>query len=162
MEFHWINMMYAALTMRREDDIFMQRQPYIDEAHTVLDIFRQRFQDSALPYTAIAGIFYKPSSCLSVKFSHHILSTTSQYEFGLLVPQNVKITLGTTNKFECSQFHKHTLPGVHPPTIANTQGACKYYISTLGGVGGLKEMLISLMWMHGGGRSRGKMLILLM
>ena len=34
----------------------MQRQLYIDEAHTALDIFRYRFQDSALPYT-IAVIF---------------------------------------------------------------------------------------------------------
>ena len=27
------------------------------------------------------------------------------------------------------------------------RGACKYYISALGGMGGLKEMLILLMWL---------------
>ena len=37
----------------RKEDIFMQRRLYIDEAHMVLDIFRERFRDSALPYTAV-------------------------------------------------------------------------------------------------------------
>ena len=46
------------------------------------------------------------------------------------------------------------------PHSLGIKGACKYYLSTLGGVGGLKEMLILLMWFGGG--SRGKMLILLM
>ena len=42
MEFHMINIMYAALSRNRnrKDDILMQRRLYIDEAHTVLDIFR--------------------------------------------------------------------------------------------------------------------------
>ena len=31
-----------------------------------------------------------------------------------------------------------------------SKGACKYYISMLGGMGGLKEMLILLMWLGGG------------
>ena len=35
----------------------MQRRLYIDEAHRALDIFRLRFRDSALPYTAVAVIF---------------------------------------------------------------------------------------------------------
>ena len=43
------------------------------------------------------------------------------------------------------------------PFLLVHKGACKYYISMLGGVGGLKEMLILLMWLGGG--SRGKMLI---
>ena len=45
--------------------------------------------------------------------------------------------------------------------VTNCKGACtcKYYITTLGGVGGLKEMLILLMWL-GVGESRGKMLTL--
>ena len=30
---------------------------YIDTAHRALDIFRSRFQDSALSYTAVAVIF---------------------------------------------------------------------------------------------------------
>ena len=40
----------------RKDDIFIQRLNN-DEAHTVLDIFRYRCRDSALPYTAVAVIF---------------------------------------------------------------------------------------------------------
>ena len=42
MEFHMINITYAAMHVRRnrKDDIFMQRRLYIDEAHTALDIFR--------------------------------------------------------------------------------------------------------------------------
>ena len=46
-----------------------------------------------------------------------------------------------------------------PREMRDSKGACKYYISMLGGVGVLKEMLILLMWLGG---SRGKMLILLM
>ena len=41
----------------RKDNIFMQRRLYNDKAHTVLDIFPQRCQDSVLPYTAVAVIF---------------------------------------------------------------------------------------------------------
>ena len=48
MEFHIINIMYAALPMRahtnRKDNIFMQRRLYIDEAHMALDIFPLRLQ----------------------------------------------------------------------------------------------------------------------
>ena len=43
MEFHMINITYAALHMRAQtekNDIFMQRRLYIDEEHTALDIFR--------------------------------------------------------------------------------------------------------------------------
>ena len=48
--------------------------------------------------------------------------------------------------------------------VTNCKGACKYYITTLGGVGGLKEMFILLMRLGEGvgWGSRGKMLILLM
>ena len=49
----------------RKDDIFVQRRLYIDKTHRALDIFRQRFRDSALPYTAVAVIFsYPPVSFL--------------------------------------------------------------------------------------------------
>ena len=41
----------------RKDVIFMQRRLYIDKAHRALDKFRQRFRDSALPYTAVTVIF---------------------------------------------------------------------------------------------------------
>ena len=43
MEFHMMNITYAALHMRAQtekNDIFMQKRLYIDEAHTVLDMFR--------------------------------------------------------------------------------------------------------------------------
>ena len=45
MEFHMINITYAALhnaheLTNRKDNIFMQIRLYIDEAHTALDIFR--------------------------------------------------------------------------------------------------------------------------
>ena len=41
----------------RKDNIFMQRRLYIDKAHMALNIFRLRFRDSTLPYTAVAVIF---------------------------------------------------------------------------------------------------------
>ena len=39
MDFHMINITYAALHMRAEKTTFSRRL-YIDEAHTALDIFR--------------------------------------------------------------------------------------------------------------------------
>ena len=41
MEFHMINIMYAALPMHtnRKYDIYMERRLYIYEAHMALDIF---------------------------------------------------------------------------------------------------------------------------
>ena len=39
---------------------------YIDEAHRALDIFRKRFRDSAVPYTAVAVIFYNSLDILTI------------------------------------------------------------------------------------------------
>ena len=49
-----------------------------------------------------------------------------------------------------------------PPLVYYWQGACKYYISTLGVGGGSEGNVCFAHVVRGGGGSRGKMLILLM
>ena len=69
----------------------MQRRLYIDEAHMALDIFLQRFRDSALPYTAVAVIFIL-SSTHYIKPSIHMLSSTYNIFLPVLPFCHINIT----------------------------------------------------------------------
>ena len=49
----------------KKDNIFMQRQPYIDEAHMALDIFPLRLQYDLCRTSLRLPLFFRSSSFLS-------------------------------------------------------------------------------------------------
>ena len=60
---------------------------------------------------------------------------------------NTKNTISNTSKYFVKSKPQFVETG---QTVSKSKGSCKYYISTLEVGGGLKEILILLIWLGGG------------